>query len=127
LGLAGMPRRYLDYPDAFLGWNVVSSYGSYLSRMSFVYFFYIVYLTLAYGPKCADNPWTTDEKQGIRSGLEWVLPSPPAFHTFGDQLPVIRPTPQLVSFFFKFFFCEIKAKPSFPYYFSFFFSVGNVV
>lgn len=97
-GLAGMPRRYLDYPDAFQGWNVLSSYGSYLSRISFVYFFYIVYLTLAYGPKCADNPWTTDDKQGItRGGLEWVLPSPPAFHTFGDQIPVIRPTPQQVS------------------------------
>lgn len=97
LGLRGMPRRYLDYPDAFLGWNVMSSYGSYLSALSFVYFFYIVYLTLAYGPKCRNNPWSSDDKQDVRGGLEWVLPSPPAFHTFGDQLPVIRPTPQLVS------------------------------
>ena len=99
LGLAGMPRRYLDYPDAFLGWNVVSSYGSYLSAMSFVYFFYIVYLTLAYGPKCANNPWT-ENQDSTAGGLEWVLPSPPAFHTFGDSLPVIRPTPQIVLSFF---------------------------
>nr|ASY96065.1 cytochrome c oxidase subunit 1 [Tetradesmus obliquus] len=95
LGLAGMPRRYLDYPDAFLGWNVVSSYGSYLSAISFVYFFYIVYLTLAYGPKCANNPWS-DQQDSTAGGIEFVLPSPPAYHTFGDQLPVIRPTPQLV-------------------------------
>lgn len=92
-----MPRRYLDYPDAFLGWNVISSYGSYLSALSFVYFFYIVYLTLRYGPKRAANPWRSDREQGVSGGIEWVLPSPPAFHTYGDCLPVIRPTPSLVS------------------------------
>lgn len=57
-----------------------------------MYFFYIAYLTFAYGPKCRNNPWTNEQNQDIAPGLEWVLPSPPAFHTFGDQLPVIRPT-----------------------------------
>ena len=101
LGLRRIPRRYLDYPDAFQGWNMVSSYGSYQSRISFVYFFYIAYLTFAYGPKCRNNPWVTEQNQDIRSGQEWVLPSPPAFHTFGDQLPVIRPTPQQILFYFS--------------------------
>ena len=104
LGQAGMPRRYLDYPDAYQGWNVVSSYGSYQSALSFVYFFYIVYLTLAYGPKCRNNRWRADDAQDTRGGLEWVLPSPPRYHQFGDSLPVIRPTPQqLVSNYFLFF------------------------
>lgn len=93
LGLAGMPRRILDYPDAFAGWNAVASFGSYVSALSFVYFFYIAYLTLAYGPECKNNPWT--EKETTAGTLEWMLPSPPAFHTFGDQLPVIRPTARL--------------------------------
>ena len=88
-----MPRRYLDYPDAFAGWNVVASFGSYISFFSFVYFYYIVYLTLAEGPKCANNPWVESEESEVSGGLEWMLPSPPAFHTFGDMLPVIRPTP----------------------------------
>lgn len=99
LGQRGMPRRYLDYPDAFQGWNVISSYGSYLSAQSFLYFFYIVYLTLAFGPKANNNPWRAADKQDVRSGQEWILPSPPAFHTFGDSLPVIRPTPSLASIF----------------------------
>lgn len=88
-----MPRRYLDYPDAFAGWNVVASLGSYISFFSLVYFFYIVYLTLAEGPKCANNPWAEGEEAAVSGGLEWMLPSPPAYHTFGDMLPVIRPTP----------------------------------
>jgi len=46
LGLSGMPRRIPDYPDAFAGWNAVASLGSYVSAVSAVLFFYIVYVTL---------------------------------------------------------------------------------
>lgn len=46
LGLAGMPRRIPDYPDAFRGWNLVASFGSYVSLISIFLFFYIVYITL---------------------------------------------------------------------------------
>lgn len=99
-----MPRRYLDYPDAFAGWNAVASFGSYISALSFLYFFYIVYLTLAFGPSVGPNPWSKEE---TASTLEWLLPSPPAFHTFGDQVPVIRPTAQLAASFF-FYFCSIE-------------------
>jgi cytochrome c oxidase subunit 1 len=49
LGLAGMPRRIPDYPDAFAGWNAVSSFGSYLSTISVLFFFYVVYITLTEG------------------------------------------------------------------------------
>lgn len=46
LGLAGMPRRIPDYPDAFADWNAVASFGSYISAISVIFFFYIVYVTL---------------------------------------------------------------------------------
>jgi len=46
LGLAGMPRRIPDYPDAYAGWNAVASYGSYLSMIGAILFFYIVYKAL---------------------------------------------------------------------------------
>jgi cytochrome c oxidase subunit 1 len=46
LGLSGMPRRVPDYPDAFAGWNAVSSLGSLLSALSALLFFYILFLTL---------------------------------------------------------------------------------
>jgi cytochrome c oxidase subunit 1 len=42
LGLAGMPRRIPDYPDAFSGWNAIASFGSYLSAISALFFFYVV-------------------------------------------------------------------------------------
>nr|YP_010508009.1 cytochrome c oxidase subunit 1 [Phytophthora clandestina]UXG56355.1 cytochrome c oxidase subunit 1 [Phytophthora clandestina] len=51
LGLAGMPRRIPDFPDAMSGWNAVSSFGSYISFFSALFFFYIVYITLLYGEK----------------------------------------------------------------------------
>jgi cytochrome c oxidase subunit 1 len=49
LGLAGMPRRIPDYPDAYAEWNIIASYGSYLSAISSLFFFYVVYHTLVYG------------------------------------------------------------------------------
>jgi heme/copper-type cytochrome/quinol oxidase subunit 1 len=49
LGLAGMPRRVPDYPSAYAEWNLIASYGSYLSAISSVFFFYVVYHTLVHG------------------------------------------------------------------------------
>lgn len=40
--LAGMPRRIPDYPDAFAGWNMLASYGSYINLFGTLFFFFIV-------------------------------------------------------------------------------------
>jgi len=47
LGLAGMPRRIPDYPDAYYSFNLIASYGSVLTLISVFFFFYIVYIALA--------------------------------------------------------------------------------
>lgn len=51
LGLAGMPRRIPDYPDAYSGWNAVASFGSMISAISAIFFFYVVYATLTNGER----------------------------------------------------------------------------
>lgn len=55
LGLAGMPRRIPDYPDAYSGWNAVASFGSILSALASIFFFYIVYITLVEGTPYKDT------------------------------------------------------------------------
>jgi cytochrome c oxidase subunit 1 len=84
LGLAGMPRRYIDYPDAFAGWNLISSIGTYLSALGTVVFLSGFFLALARKDKAADNPWGAGA-----TTLEWTLSSPPPFHQF-NTLPVIK-------------------------------------
>ena len=85
LGLAGMPRRIPDYPDAYAGFNAIASFGSYLSAISGVLLFLIVvFKTLYSGKKCPNNPWG----EGADT-LEWTTTSPPPFHTF-DKLPEIK-------------------------------------
>ena len=84
LGLAGMPRRYADYPDAFAGWNLVSSFGSYLSAAGTILFFYGIYHAFRHKVKAEDNPWG----EGATT-LEWTLSSPPPFHAY-DKLPEFK-------------------------------------
>lgn len=52
-----MPRRIPDYPDAFSGWNAVSSFGSLVSLVSAILFCYIIFDTFAKGKTVANNPW----------------------------------------------------------------------
>jgi len=83
LGISGMPRRIPDYPEAFAGWNMVSSIGSYISVAGMVVFILMMIKTFASGPKAAANPWGPGA-----TTLEWTVSSPPPFHTF-EQPPRI--------------------------------------
>ncbi len=87
LGLAGMPRRISDYPDAFAGWNLVATYGSFISFfVSTALFIFIIFHTLLAGKRVGANYWG----EGATT-LEWTVASPPPFHTF-EELPHISPT-----------------------------------
>ena len=57
LGLAGMPRRIPDYPDAYAGWNLVSTYGSYISFAATLIFFFAIVYALFFGKREVSNPW----------------------------------------------------------------------
>ena len=83
-GLAGMPRRYVDYPDAFAPWNLVSSIGSYISAFAVLIFLYLVLDMFARKRPAEANYWG----EGATT-LEWSLSSPPPWHTY-DTLPRIK-------------------------------------
>jgi cytochrome c oxidase subunit I len=82
LGLAGMPRRIVDYPDGFAYWNWWSSLGSYITAAGTILFlismFYAYFIARV---RSLDNPWGAGA-----TTLEWKLPSPPAFHSY-EKLP----------------------------------------
>ena len=84
LGLAGMPRRIADYPDAFAGWNYVSSIGSYMSAFAVLVFLYGIIEAFAKKRVAGDNPWG----EGATT-LEWQLSSPPPYHQW-ETLPKIK-------------------------------------
>jgi len=84
LGLAGMPRRHVDYQVAYEGWNRVSSYGSYLSGVGVLIFLYGMFSAYYKKVPAPDNPWGVGA-----TTLEWTLSSPPPFHQF-NTLPVIK-------------------------------------
>ena len=76
LGLAGMPRRIADYPNAFAGWNFVASIGSYVSFAGLLTFLVGVAVSFRRKMPAAANPWGVGA-----TTLEWRLPSPPPFHS----------------------------------------------
>lgn len=73
LGLAGIPRRYRDYPDCYAKWNVVSSIGSMVSFVAVLYFIVIVWEALVSQRKVI---WRTH----LRTALEWDNILPADFH-----------------------------------------------
>ncbi len=84
LGLAGMPRRYVDYPDAFAGWNMVASIGSFVSAAGAIIFLFVIIESFLARRKAESNPWG----EGAQT-LEWQVPSPPPYHTY-ETLPKIK-------------------------------------
>jgi cytochrome c oxidase subunit 1 len=85
LGLQGMPRRYIDYPEAFAFWNHISSIGYAITAVGVLVFLVVLAEMFMVRRRAGDNPWG----EGATT-LEWTLSSPPPFHQF-NELPVIKP------------------------------------
>jgi cytochrome c oxidase subunit 1 len=87
LGLQGMPRRYIDYPEAFAYWNQISSIGYAITAVGVLIFLVVLVEIFLVRRRAGANPWG----EGATT-LEWTLSSPPPFHQF-SELPVIKPDP----------------------------------
>nr|AXS65241.1 cytochrome c oxidase subunit 1 [Curculionoidea sp. 17 KM-2017] len=78
LGLSGMPRRYSDYPDAYMMWNVISSIGSLISLFSIFYFIFIIWE--AFSVKRLNL-----SSLSISTSIEWMQFYPPAEHSYNES------------------------------------------
>nr|YP_009905713.1 cytochrome c oxidase subunit I [Ochetellus glaber]QGW36338.1 cytochrome c oxidase subunit I [Ochetellus glaber] len=81
LGLSGMPRRYSDYPDTFLSWNIISSIGSMISIMSLILLLFIIWEALSSKRKIISMFF-------LNSSMEWLNFYPPKNHSY-DEIPSI--------------------------------------
>nr|YP_009441917.1 cytochrome c oxidase subunit I [Dryocoetes autographus]AOY40125.1 cytochrome c oxidase subunit 1 [Dryocoetes autographus]AYN50456.1 cytochrome c oxidase subunit 1 [Dryocoetes autographus] len=81
LGLSGMPRRYSDYPDAYIMWNIISSIGSLMSLISIFYFIFILWESFS-AKRLAISPLN------LASSIEWMQKLPPAEHSY-NELPAM--------------------------------------
>ena len=84
LGLQGMSRRYVDYPQAFALWNKVSSFGYLITAVAVLVFLVMLVEAAVRRRKGVANPWGVGA-----TTLEWSLSSPPPYHQF-NELPVIH-------------------------------------
>nr|AEI70445.1 cytochrome oxidase subunit I [Simulium chlorum] len=81
LGLAGMPRRYSDYPDAYTAWNVVSTIGSTISFIGVLFFLFIIWESMI-AHRSVIYPIQ------LNSSIEWDQNLPPAEHSYAE-LPLL--------------------------------------
>nr|WDV10590.1 cytochrome c oxidase subunit I [Bhutanitis thaidina] len=81
LGLAGMPRRYSDYPDSFTSWNIISSFGSYISLLSMLMMMMIIWESMI-------NQRIILFTLNMSSSIEWLQNTPPSEHSY-NELPIM--------------------------------------
>nr|ABV83479.1 cytochrome oxidase subunit I [Hypothyris euclea intermedia]ABV83613.1 cytochrome oxidase subunit I [Hypothyris euclea intermedia] len=81
LGLAGMPRRYSDYPDSFVSWNIISSFGSYISLLSMMMIIIIIWESMI-------NQRIILFSLNMPSSIEWYQNLPPTEHSY-NELPIL--------------------------------------
>ena len=102
LGLQGLPRRIPDYPDAFEGWNAISSFGSLVSVIATVIFGIVIFNIFAshnteagnHNEEVRNNPWAVpahfnnDNNYNLiesSNQLEWAVASPAPEHCFTSK------------------------------------------
>nr|YP_011010655.1 cytochrome c oxidase subunit 1 [Halobates katherinae]WPW47335.1 cytochrome c oxidase subunit 1 [Halobates katherinae] len=80
LGLSGMPRRYSDYPDMYMSWNVISSIGSTISILGTMMFIMIMWESMISKRKIMFM-------MNLNSSIEWLQNYPPAEHSY-NEMPI---------------------------------------
>nr|YP_010852731.1 cytochrome c oxidase subunit I [Philagra albinotata]WGL39471.1 cytochrome c oxidase subunit 1 [Philagra albinotata] len=81
LGLSGMPRRYSDYPDAFMSWNIISSLGSMISFIGIMLLIFILWESFMMKRKSLFS-------KSMYSSIEWLQNNPPSEHCY-NELPIL--------------------------------------
>ena len=77
LGLAGMPRRIPDYSTQFADFNMISSIGGFIFGASQLIFLGVI-IHCVYKSRIAASGQVWEGAKG----LEWILSSPPPYHSF---------------------------------------------
>nr|UBI44015.1 cytochrome c oxidase subunit I [Eysarcoris gibbosus] len=82
LGMSGMPRRYSDYPDSYIGWNMISSMGSIMSMISIMLFILILWESIISKRIILFN-------ENMTTSIEWMQKMPPAEHSY-NEIPMLN-------------------------------------
>lgn len=82
LGLRGIPRRYSDYPDRFLCWNIISSLGRTISLIGIILLLFIIWERIISKRQILFQ-------QRLATNIEWLQKYPPAEHSY-SEIPIIN-------------------------------------